>query len=62
MRISLLLDILFDGSSYLKFLYKYYLVCFDLFYTSIIIYLFYYLYKTLNKTTDQLWGHYKTPS
>jgi hypothetical protein len=61
MRISLLLDILFDGSSYSKFLYKYYLFCFDLFYTSIINYLFYYSYKTLNKTTDQLWGHDRTP-
>ena len=28
----LLLDFLFDHSSYLKFLYKYYFICYDLFY------------------------------
>jgi hypothetical protein len=61
---------MFDRSSYLKILYKYYFLYFILLLdVLIIIYVFYYLYKILNKINSQIckksktiffmgWGYY----
>jgi hypothetical protein len=52
---------MFDRSSYLKILYKYYFLYFILLLdVLIIIYVFYYLYKILNKTNSQICKKSKT--